>query len=464
MSLASDKSRKGNNFERSEYMGTFLGYFGDQTIPEDKREEFTRRVLTILDQGGMLDLEDVSLFGKRIWLLKPPQALPGKDTILFCYNYFEQDTWETGGYEPASCSFHTNKVGWRQFNLVCSAVYVLYEFYTDSFGIASEDAHVYDAREIIGWLNYLFQSRYDNRRASNPWRVYQLLPDYRRDDAPLVQLADGSPMDPMGMLIYLTVTRKANQEALWESTKSASGAPHNILDCISRAERALAELTAGDEESDLKKLEQLTAALKNRDMERLSEGAPQCFAVMAAMLPVEITAKLLADAFARNFWALLEELRSFGWDGGDCWNFKGLPPAEPVAPVDTAAFLRCSDDDRAWWWRPDGDVHFSKEMNAWLAQCRAALDNLAQEEPPMRGAELLELLVGTLDSIQRRNPSVFAFREMFYDFAAHSESPMAGAAVRYLEQLAEQEDAAVSLRRYLAVLGNLPLRERVFGF
>ena len=119
-------------------MGTFLGYFGDQTIPEDKREEFTQRVLTILDQGGMLDLEDVSLFGKRVWLLKPPQALPGKDTILFCHNYFEQDTWETGGYDPTSCSFHTNKVGWRQFNLVCSAVYVLYEFYTDSFGIASE--------------------------------------------------------------------------------------------------------------------------------------------------------------------------------------------------------------------------------------------------------------------------------------------------------------------------------------
>ena len=96
-------------------MGTFLGYFGDQTIPEDKQEEFTRRVLTILDQGGMLDLEDVSLFGKRVWLLKPPQALPGKDAVLFCYNYFEQDTWETGSYDPTSCCFHTNKVGWRQF-------------------------------------------------------------------------------------------------------------------------------------------------------------------------------------------------------------------------------------------------------------------------------------------------------------------------------------------------------------
>ena len=448
-------------------MGTFLGYFGDQTIPKDKREEFTRRVLTILDQGGMLDLEDVSLFGKRIWLLKPPQALPGKDTILFCHNYFEQDTWETGGYDPTSCSFHTNKVGWRQFNLVCSAVYVLYEFYTPSFGIASEDAQVYNAREIIGWLNYLFQSRYDNRRARNPWRVYQLLPDYRRDDDPLTRLADGSPMDPMGMLIYLTVTRKADEEALWQSAESASGDPdrYSILDCISRAEQALAELTAGDEDPDLKKLEQLTAALKNRDMERLPEGAPQCFAVMAAMLPVEITAKLLADAFAQDFWALLEELRSFGWDGGSCWTFGDLPPAEPVAPVDTAAFLRCSDDDRAWWWRPDGDVHFSEEMNAWLAQCRAALETLAREEASMHGSKLLELLIGTLDRIQRRTPSVFAFREMFYDFTSHSEQPMVQAAVQFLKQMAEQEDdCAVSLRRYLAVLGNLPLRKEVFGF
>ena len=447
-------------------MGTFLGYFGDQTIPEDKREEFNQRVLTILDQGGMLDLEDVSLFGKRVWLLKPPQALPGEDTILFCYNYFEQDTWETGGYDPTSCSFHTNKVGWRQFNLVCSAVYVLYEFYTDSFGIASEDAHVYDAREIIGWLNYLFQSRYDNHRASNPWRVYQLLPDYRRDDDPLTRLADGSPMDPMGMLIYMTVTRKADEEALWQSTESASGDPdcYSILDCISRAEQALAELTAGDEEPDRNKLEQLTAALKARDLKRLPEKTQQCFAGLAAMIPVEITAKLLADAFSQDFWALLEELHSFDWDGGDCWNFGDLPPEKPVAPVDTAAFLRCSDDDRAWWWRPDGDVCFSEEMNAWLAQCRAALESMAREEAAMHGTELLELLIGTLDRIQQRNPSVLAFREMFYDFAAHSESPMVQAAVRYLGQMAEQEDAAVSLRRYLSVLGNLPLREKVFGF
>ena len=61
---------------------------------------------------------------------------------------------------------------------------------------------------------------------------------------------------------------------------------------------------------------------------------------------------------------------------------------------------------------------------------------------------------------------VSAFREMFYDFVAHSELPMVQAAIRYLRQLSEREpdSSSVSLRRYLAVLGNLPLREKVFGF
>ena len=59
-------------------MGTFLGYFGDQTILEDKREEFTQRVLTILDQGGMLDLEDVSLFGKTGLVVKAAPGIAGE--------------------------------------------------------------------------------------------------------------------------------------------------------------------------------------------------------------------------------------------------------------------------------------------------------------------------------------------------------------------------------------------------
>ena len=450
-------------------MGTYLGYFGDRTIPEDKQEEFTRRVLTILDQGGMMDFEEVQMFGRKLWLLTPPRLRPGRESITFCHNYFENDIWETAGYRPDTCRFYTNKVGWRQFDLICSAVYVLHEFYADSFGMANRDDHIYDAWEIIGWLNYLFGEHYTNCRATDLWQIYQLLPDYRKDNNLLPLLPDDASMDVLGTLIYLTVTRE-NHEDEWNQLIAVP--PHGqeeitLPDCIRIAENALKDLKAFDETSEKERLEQLKNVLKTGDQKVSPEIPKLCRFIggISSMLPVEISAKLVADTFSLNFSTLLEELRPYARDVRELWNYKDRQPPKPVPPVSTASFLGCSDDDRAWWWRPDGDVHFSDEMTIWLSQCRTELETLANQEPLLHGTEPLRLLMETLYDIQEQHRYVFAFREMFYDFVAHSELPMVQAAIRHLRQLSEQEpDSSVSLRRYLAVLGNLPLREKVFGF
>ena len=450
-------------------MGTYLGYFGDRTIPEDKREEFPQRVLTILNQGGMMDLEEVSMFGRKIWLMKPLQIQPGQESLTFCYNYFENDIWETAGYRPDTCRFYTNKVGWRQFDLVCSAVYVLHEFYADSFGMANRDDHVYDAREIIGWLNYLFGEHYTNSRVMDLWQIYQLLPDYRKDDNLLPFLPDDASMDVLGTLIYLAVTRENHEEDWKQLIAVPSHGPEEITlpDCIRIAENALKDLKVSDEASEAQKLEQLKIALKVGN-QKLSAEIPQlCRFIggIASLLPVEVTAKLVADAFSLDFPTLLEELRPYAREVREIWNYKDRQPAEPIPPVSTASFLGCSDDDRAWWWRPDGDVHFSDEMTAWLSQCRTELETLANQDPLLHGTAPLKLLIETLHNVQEQHRYVFAFREMFYDFTTHSESPIVQATIRYLRQLSEREpDSPVSLRRYLAVLGNLQLRERMFGF
>ena len=451
-------------------MGTYLGYFGDRTIPVDKREEFTRRVLTILDQGGMMDLEEVSMFGKKIWLLKPLRIQPGQESLTFCYNYFENDIWETAGYRPGSCRFYTNKVGWRQFDLVCSAVYVLHEFYANSFGMANRDDHVYDARKIIGWLNYLFGEHYTNRRATNLWRIYQLLPDYRKDDNLLPLLPDDTSMDVLGTLIYLAVTRENHKEDWKQLIAVPSHGPEEITlpDCIRVLENALKEWKASNDENDAQKLEQLKIVLKAGE-QKVSPEIPQlCQFIggIAYLLPMEISAKLVADTFSLDFPTLLEELQPYARDVRELWNYNDRQPPKPVPPVDTASFLGCSDDDRAWWWTPGGDVLFSDEMAAWLSQCRTELETLTNQEPLLHGTEPLKLLIETLYDVQEQHQYVSAFQEMFYDFVAHSELPMVQAAIRYLRQLSEREpdSSSVSLRRFLAVLGNLPLREKVFGF
>lgn len=451
-------------------MGTYLGYFGDRTIPEDKWEEFTQRVLTILNQGGMMDLEEVSMFGKKIYLMKPLQIQPGQESLTFCYNYFENDIWETAGYRPGSCRFYTNKVGWRQFDLVCSAVYVLHEFYANSFGMANRDDHVYDAREIIGWLNHLFGERYTNSRATNLWRIYQLLPDYRKDDNLLPLLPDDVSMDVLGTLIYLAVTRE-NHEEDWKQLIAVP--PHGpkeitLPDCIRIVENALKDLKASDETSEAEKLEQLKIVLNAGDQKLPPETPELCRFIggITALLPIEVTTKPVADTFSLDFPALLEELQPYARDVRELWNYNDRQPPKPVPPVDTASFLGCSDDDRAWWWTPGGDVLFSDEMAAWLSQCRTELETLTNQEPLLHGTEPLKLLIETLYDVQEQHQYVSAFQEMFYDFVAHSELPMVQAAIRYLRQLSEREpdSSSVSLRRFLAVLGNLPLREKVFGF
>lgn len=451
-------------------MGTYLGYFGDRTIPEDKWEEFTQRVLTILNQGGMMDLEEVSMFGKKIYLMKPLQIQPGQESLTFCYNYFENDIWETAGYRPGSCRFYTNKVGWRQFDLVCSAVYVLHEFYANSFGMVNRDDHVYDAREIIGWLNHLFGERYTNSRATNLWRIYQLLPDYRKDDNLLPLLPDDVSMDVLGTMIYLAVTRENHEEDWKQLIAVPPHGPEEITlpDCIRIVENALKDLKASDETSEAEKLEQLKIVLKAGDQELPPETPELCRFIggITALLPIEVTTKLVADTFSLDFPALLEELRPYARDVRELWNYNDRQPPKPVPPVDTASFLGCSDDDRAWWWTPGGDVLFSDEMAAWLSQCRTELETLTNQEPLLHGTEPLKLLIETLYDVQEQHQYVSAFQEMFYDFVAHSELPMVQAAIRYLRQLSEREpdSSSVSLRRFLAVLGNLPLREKVFGF
>ncbi len=70
--------------------------------------------------------------------------------------------------------FFSNKVSTRQFNLVCSAAYVLTEFYAETFGVAEQDGRVYDARE---------RTRREIRSFGAIWRCWEICHCGRRRSA-----------------------------------------------------------------------------------------------------------------------------------------------------------------------------------------------------------------------------------------------------------------------------------------
>lgn len=46
-------------------MGTFVNFYGDRTVAPEKLPELTERMARLWEQGGMMQVEEVNLFGKH---------------------------------------------------------------------------------------------------------------------------------------------------------------------------------------------------------------------------------------------------------------------------------------------------------------------------------------------------------------------------------------------------------------
>lgn len=111
-------------------MGTYGCYTGSMYIPEEKREKFARQIEKILNYGGMMQFERISLHGYDLGLIKPPELYPG-DRIHFYFNYFEEKRCETAGFDAHEGYFYSEKIGEREFCDVVTAVYFLYEAWNE---------------------------------------------------------------------------------------------------------------------------------------------------------------------------------------------------------------------------------------------------------------------------------------------------------------------------------------------
>ena len=170
-----------------------------------------------------------------------------------------------------------------------------------------------------------------------------------------------------------------------------------------------------------------------------------CF--VSPALAVAMTAR----EFGVGFWGLWDEL------GADIPRVERFPPPQPcppVEPVSTQELFGVSLDDMAYYWRPDDGMQFSDEMTAWMQSLRTELDEITDTIPPEKFLQtMVEAIAGA---------GSCAFRDMFYGFIARQAEPRVQAAVLLLDRLVARDEP--NIRRYLAILGNPALREKVFGF
>ena len=155
-------------------MGTFADYIGTMDVPENQCAEYARQMLGLLHAGGMMSVNEVGLFGHRIRLLYPPE-LDETGRAWGCYNYFEDDFWESWGLNANTGTFSSNKIGGGAFCTAVLAGYVLTALSCQSYSVVTVDGSYVRERPFIGWINGVLGTQYTDWRSTQLWEIERLL-------------------------------------------------------------------------------------------------------------------------------------------------------------------------------------------------------------------------------------------------------------------------------------------------
>lgn len=439
-------------------MGTFAEYIGEMDVPEDRRAEYAQQMLRLLHVGGMMSVDEVGLFGHRIRLLYPPE-LDETGRAWGCYNYFENDFWESWGLNADKGTFSSTKLGGGAFCTAILAGYVLTALHSRSYGIVTVDGSYVCERRFIGWTNGVLGTQYTNQRATQLWEIEKLLhkdgcEEYNKDLTGLIHNVPTACADLEQVESYIAarffeefyedMSAEAEDAAVYRK-EDAIG----VRNCFAHLKKTLSALHKhGGTLEEAKKY--LIMPMTERSVV-IDEQGGNNLAFSYCFVSPSLAVAMTAREFGVDFWALWDEL---GADIPSVERFPPPQPSPPVEPISTQELFGVSSDDMAYYWQPDSKVQFSDEMTAWMQSLRAELDGITDTIQPER---FLQTMAGAI-----ADAGNYAFRDMFYEFIARQAEPRVQAAVLLLNRLNGRGEPNV--RRYLAILGNPALREKAFGF
>lgn len=415
-------------------MGMFAQMTGTLTVPEDKKEELWEREYELFCHGGLCAFEEVALYGEKIFLLTPPEI---REDGGFCawHSYFEDDSWEAAGYNAAKGYVWSNKLGWRDFSQVIFAAYILEEQYSTSPCYADIDGRRRALEAYGGWLNYLFDEKYSMQNR-NYWNLYLVkrqsnLPgdcsDGKITVRDLCDHAVGYDVDSLYAMLCAE-----NEDSFIESIAKERDPENefnqNIYDlyhCLSAIKAATANSIKAKndgnrEEYEKVQIENLVAAMCGKinisQTNSTSENVNlwnELAGILKKVIP-QIAVRLICDVYDKGFWEIWNMI-------GDrttvCAPYVEMKPA--IEPISTQDFLTHETRYYLYFWREDNGISLDG-LEGWFAELKERYEHLMNRNGGFSGnLSGIQLIVSMMEVLNKANEhygSIFAFREMFYDF------------------------------------------------
>lgn len=482
-------------------MGTFGSYTGKIHIPEEKRGEFARQVIKILNYGGMMQLERISMYGHDMALLKPVEYYPG-GKVDFHFNYFEDDGWESAEFDANKSSFYSGKIGGSEFCEVVTAVHFLYEAWDEEWGFAEIDGYIIKECYFAGWLNHLLGTQFSMKKRFRIWDNVEKFALDRVEDYEDPKIGAVLQFIPIGMRYGAGGVEFSDLMYIIHGTESLTDAeiepdtyPADVYGCKKALEVFLEK---NQNENAVNRIWELVR--KNRqERETIKDAELSDIGRFSLILPARVIVYLTAELKEESFWECWNELHETVYHDEIMKEYASQQliaerkkiVEDPIPPVRTSEFLRLnSDDDRLYWWDGTDEVIISEKMDEWLKSLARSHKEISQniageaEDADECSENFMKLLV-EMDQYYER---IYPFQNMFHEFLQNGSKTEYRAAVKLMKKLSDENreegkiieeagrywdctsrdvthnEGRLRLKRYLSVMANRRLREKYFGF
>ena len=443
--------------------------YGTLSIPDYKIDAFLHDVRQVADQAGLLAIRHMRAYDEEFDLL----CFPGDNGggFIFNYSYFEDAVHDKVTIDVKTGEIHSSNLGFGKFGEAVQALYMLSGLYCEMLCL-SDNCDEIIPFDKLRWLSYVLCRTITLQYHITIWDVYER---FVRDNGVNKTLSamdffnsyegDETNIDEITTIVYVNdaitndfIDKSINDEEpvdkssygywvrsmarfLWLAKQNSEKSESELLDRYMRllhnVSNIRAQIAAGVDVSPVKEL----------------------FATVAP----PITVKLIATIYDLDFWQLWSDNKneigvtsSIFYD--ESTEYITVDETSHLEPITTEEYFDVAPEDRLYWWKEDGDVIISDKTHRWLKDmAEQHRTHVATMDVEFSAIEWHERLVKFL---RKHKDKIKMFEHLYCDFLNSFHRKAYRAWIEMLEVLAESDIS--ECRRFIAVLANQKLREKVF--
>lgn len=362
---------------------------GTVMIPKDKKAEFNRYILQILDVCGIRKTEKIVLGGQTVTVIRRP--MPDEQGIVsFDYSIFEKEKRKAATYNMNTCELITPDRGYREFGIVMNMIMVMQESYSEEhcyFMYEDEpcrvDAYALLIRGVLGidlrfpnrartWdmLLYLRNTReYQNVTSEMIWQAYSF------------DFCDLIPEQFLATLDIESERPEPPEEPFKGEKKDIKSAPRGKLGYY--VYQIMEEAVKNKEKESL---EIFLRKLLDADLQRRMELAEDVQYGMIAEVSLYVLPSVVVHGYAlaihQNFWDVWKHLGINGYST----TIDVQSNARTIKYEENERYLsfykviqRDYEDEFLEFWK-NGNLHLSDDMNGCLSEWKEHFTEIRLEE------------------------------------------------------------------------------------